>query len=181
VLFYGEELGMGENLDIPGRLAVRTPMQWSNTRNGGFSDAAPSRLPRPLTEGGYGPAYVNAADQRTDPDSLLAFLRLLIRRYRESPELGWSAFHPLEQPHHDVLVHLCEVDDRRLVAVHNLANEGRTVRFAVDGCAEDTELVDLLEDGWSTRTSAGGRVELSLEPYGSRWLRLLPDGDRRLT
>ena len=44
VLFYGEEIGMGENLDIDGRLAVRTPMQWTDQRNGGFSDAAPSRL-----------------------------------------------------------------------------------------------------------------------------------------
>jgi glycosidase len=181
VLFYGEELGMGENLDIPGRLAVRTPMQWSNTRNGGFSHAAPSRLRRPLTEGGYGPAYVNAADQRTDPDSLLQFIRLLIRRYRESPELGWSAFQPIDQPHRDVLVHLCEVDDRRLIAVHNLANEGRTVPFTVDGSTEGARLVDLLEDEWSTTFAQGGHVELPLEPYGSRWLRVLSDGDRRLT
>ena len=47
VLFYGEEIGMGENLDIDGRLAVRTPMQWTDQRNGGFSNAAPSRLRRP--------------------------------------------------------------------------------------------------------------------------------------
>lgn len=52
VLFYGEEIGMGENRDVPGRLAVRTPMQWSTGRSGGFSDAAPSRLPAP---GGAGP------------------------------------------------------------------------------------------------------------------------------
>ncbi len=180
VLFYGEELGMGENLDIPGRLAVRTPMQWTSGRNGGYSDAAPSRLRRPLTEGGYGPQYVNAADQRTDPDSLLQFMQLLIRRYRESPELGWSAFQPLDQPNRDVLVHLCEVDDRRLIAVHNLAGEGRSVPFTVDGCAEDTLLVDLLDDGWSTRTGASGRVDLSLEPYGFRWLRVLGEADRRL-
>ncbi len=55
VLFYGEEIGMGENLDLPGRLAVRTPMQWTDGRDGGFSDAAPSRARRPLAEGGFGP------------------------------------------------------------------------------------------------------------------------------
>jgi glycosidase len=181
VLFYGEEIGMGENLDIPGRLAVRTPMQWSDGRNGGFSDAPPSRLRRPLTEGGYGPAHVNAANQRHDPESLLRYMQLLIRRYRESPELGWSAFQPIDQPHRDVLVHLCAVDERRLVAVHNLANEGRSVPFAVPDCAEGTVLVDLLDDGWSTRTGPGGRVELSLDPYATRWLRVLGDGDRRLT
>ena len=180
VLFYGEEIGMGENLDIPGRLAVRTPMQWDGGRNGGFSDAAPSRLRRPVTEGGFGPDHVNVADQRTDPGSLLSFMRLLIRRYRESPELGWSEFRPLDQPHRDVLAHLCEQDDRRLVAVHNLANEGRAVTFALDDCPEGTVLADLLENGWSTRAGSAGRVELTLDGYGYRWLRVLAAGDRRL-
>ncbi len=180
VLFYGEEIGMGENLDIPGRLAVRTPMQWNDGRNGGFSDAAPSRVRRPVTEGGYGPDHVNVAVQRTDPGSLLSFMRLLIRRYRESPELGWSEFQPLDQPHNDVLAHLCAQDDRRLVAVHNLASEGRAVSFVLDDCPEGTVLADLLEDGWSTQAASGGRVELTLDGYGYRWLRVLAAGDRRL-
>ena len=115
VLFYGEEIGMGENLDVEGRLAVRTPMQWTSGRNGGFSDAAPSRLPRPVVDGAFGPEHVNVADQRHDPDSLLAFLTLLIRRYRESPELGWSDVRMLDQPLHQVLAHECVKDDRRLV------------------------------------------------------------------
>ena len=50
VLFYGEEIGMGENLDIDGRLAVRTPMQWTAGRNGGFSTRAAARLRRPVVE-----------------------------------------------------------------------------------------------------------------------------------
>ena len=87
VLFYGEEIGMGENLAVPGRLAVRTPMQWTAGRNGGFSPAKPSRLTAPLTTGPYGPAHVNVQDQRSDPDSLLAFISLLARRYRECPEV----------------------------------------------------------------------------------------------
>ena len=66
VLFYGEEIGMAENLDIPGRLAVRTPMQWTGDPNGGFSKAAKRRLCRPVPDGLYGPERVNAADQRHD-------------------------------------------------------------------------------------------------------------------
>jgi len=77
VLFYGEEIGMGENLDIPGRGAVRTPMQWSTARNGGFSTAAASRLPAPVVTGGYGPEHVNVADQRRHTDTFLAFISLL--------------------------------------------------------------------------------------------------------
>ena len=59
VLFYGEEIGMGEDLDAEGRLAVRTPMQWTAGRNGGFSRAAPSKLTRPVVEGGFSPEFVN--------------------------------------------------------------------------------------------------------------------------
>ena len=127
VLFYGEEIGMGENLDIDGRLAVRTPMQWTDQRNGGFSNAAPSRLRRPLVEGAFGPEHVNAAAQRRDPDSLHAFIGLLTKRYRESPELGWADFSVLDQPHRQVLAHECAWDDRRIVAVHNLSPESCTV------------------------------------------------------
>ncbi len=120
VLFHGEEIGMGENLAIDGRLAVRTPMQWTDQRNGGFSNVAPSRLRRPVTEGGFGPEHVNVASQRSDPDSLLAFIRRLVQRYRESPELGWADFSVLDQPHRPVLAHACTWDDRRIVTVHNL-------------------------------------------------------------
>jgi trehalose synthase len=180
VLFYGEEIGMGENLDIPGRLAVRTPMQWSAGRNGGFSEAAPSRLRRPVVEGGFGPAHVNVVDQSAGPESLLGFMRLLIRRYRESPELGWSSFELIEQPHRDVLAHLCRLDERRLVAVHNFADEGREVVLTLQDCAEGTRLTDLLEDGWSVDARPGGRVTLTLDPYGYRWLRILGADDRRL-
>ena len=91
VLFYGEEIGMGENLDIEGRLAVRTPMQWTDQRNGGFS----TRRPVPAAAAGgrrapSGPSTSTSPRQRTDPESLLGFVSLLIRRYRESPELGWA-------------------------------------------------------------------------------------------
>jgi glycosidase len=155
-------------------------MQWDDSRNGGFSSAPPSRLRRPLTEGGFGPEHVNVTSQRTDPGSLLGFIKLLIRRYRESPELGWSAFQPLDQPHRDVLVHLCERDERRLVAAHNLSSEARAVSFELGDCAEGTRLVDLLQDGWSTEVGPRGRVELGLDGYGYRWLRVRAPHDRRL-
>jgi hypothetical protein len=72
VLFYGEEIGMAENLAIPGRMSVRAPMQWSNEPNGGFSTAAPDKLRRPVVEGKkWGPAAINVADQQRDAASLL--------------------------------------------------------------------------------------------------------------
>ena len=180
VLFYGEEIGMGENPDIPGRLAVRTPMQWTAQRNGGFSRARPSRLRRPLTEGGFGPEHVNVADQRNDEDSLLAFITLLVKRYRESPELGWADFLVLDQPHRHVLAHECAHDDRRLVAVHNLSPNSCVVPLTLDGCDSSHHLVDLLNGDSELAIDDRGRVEVALEGYGYHWLRLMSRDSRRL-
>jgi trehalose synthase len=180
VLFYGEEIGMGENLAIDGRLAVRTPMQWTSQRNGGFSNAAPSRLRRPLTEGAFGPEHVNVADQRSDPGSLLSFVAQLIKRYRESPELGWADFSVLDQPHRQVLAHECIWDDRRVVVVHNLSPESCLVPLTLEDCDTSHHLVDLLQDSGHIEIDQRGRAEVSLDGYGYRWLRLMPRDSRRL-
>jgi glycosidase len=179
VLFYGEEIGMGENLAAEGRLAVRTPMQWSAGRNGGFSTAAPSRLPGPVTEGAFGPEHVNVEAQRRDPDSLLSFMTLLARRYRECPELGWGTFEVLEQPAPSVLAHRSTWDDASIVALHNLSADAAHVSLRLEGCDADTRLVDLLVDG-VTAPDDTGRIELPLEGYGYRWLRVAQPGSRRL-
>ncbi|NTW41078.1 MAG: trehalose synthase [Cellulomonadaceae bacterium] len=178
-LFYGEEIGMGENLAAPGRMAVRTPMQWSAERNGGFSSARPSRLPGPIPEDGFSPQHVNVSDQRHDPGSLLAFVTLLVRRYRECPELGWSALDVLDQPHVGVLAMCSSLDDATVVTVHNLAPHPVTVPLTLEGAAPGDRLVDLLQDG-QVAVGAGGRVDVTLDGYGYRWLRLVGPQTRQL-
>ncbi|MBO3101004.1 alpha-amylase family protein [Cellulomonas fengjieae] len=180
VLFYGEEIGMGENLAAEGRLAVRTPMQWTSEVNGGFSRAPKRKLAGPVTEGGFSPEHVNVADQRRDPDSLLSFIRLLVRRYRECPELGWTPrAEVLDQPHGAVLAHRSTWDDGSLVALHNLGAESVMVPLRLDDCDESVRLVDLLQDGACT-VDARGATEVELDGYGYRWLRVVREGDRRL-
>lgn len=170
---------MGENLAAEGRLAVRTPMQWTSGRNGGFSEAPPRKLPGPVVEGGFSPEHVNVEAQRRDPDSLLAFISLLARRYRECPELGWGEFEVLDQPHHAVLAHRCSWDGSSLVALHNLGPEPASVPLVVPGCDEGTQLIDLLVDRALT-TDDHGAVEIPLEGYGFRWLRVAAPDERRL-
>ncbi len=179
VLFYGEEIGMGENLDAGSRLAVRTPMQWTSGRNAGFSTAKPSRLIAPMVDGAFGPEHVNVGDQRRDPDSLLNFMTLLVRRYRQSPELGWSDFEPVDQPHHEVVAHRCRWGDGSMVALHNLSPEPRTVPITLADCDDSCQLVDLLEDG-TTRLDANGAAAFPLAGYGYRWLRVTSPGDHRV-
>src|SRR5690554_397349 len=179
VLFYGEEIGMGENLDAGGRNAVRTPMQWNNSKNGGFSTARRSSLAEPVTEGAYGPEFVNADDQVRDPDSLVHFIRLLVSRYRTSPEIGWGELSIIEQPHTSLLAHRVSGPLGSMIALHNFAGESLTIEIPVEGGNEDTRLVDLLENG-ITEVSARGTAEFTLGPYGYRWLRVTDPGTRRI-
>ena len=176
VLFYGEEIGMGENLAIEGREAVRTPMQWNTGRNGGFSTAAPSRLRRPITEGGYGPEHINVAQQRRDPESLLHFMRTLIRHYRNARELGWGAFRVLEQPERSVFAHSLTSGHRVIVAAHNFASSACDVLVTLDDPRPDLILTDLFtsEEFAVTR----GRATVPLDGFGYRWLRLSPESER---
>ncbi len=79
-LYYGDEIGMGDRLDLPDRDGVRTPMQWTGEANAGFSTLPPERLLRPPVEDApYAPAARNVADQRTRPDSLFHRIQELIR------------------------------------------------------------------------------------------------------
>ncbi|KRF48724.1 trehalose synthase [Terrabacter sp. Soil811] len=177
VLFYGEEIGMGENLDVPGRLAVRTPMQWRSAPSGGFSTATPKRLTRPMPAGVWGPEHVNVSDQRRDPGSLWWFVRSLARRYRQLPESGWATVDVLDHPVKSVLAHVSRCDDWAMLAVHNLGEEGAVVPLTVPGLPSDVRLVDVLGERPDLDVAASGRVEVDVEPYGYRWLLVVREGD----
>lgn len=180
VLFYGEEIGMGENTEITGRSAVRTPMQWTGERNGGFSQAPPSRLIARPPGDGYAPQHVNAADQIEDRGSLLHFFRDLASRYRISPELGWGAFEVLEQPVAHILAHSLNADVGRMVAIHNFDEVPATTQFVLEGEPEGTRLVDLLGSD-HIDLDEKGRVEIEVPGYGYRWLRVSRPGDGRVS
>ncbi len=177
VLFYGEEIGMGENLAIEGRSSVRSPMQWTDEDNGGFSGAPRSRLRRPVVKGRYGPLAVNVAAQRSDPDSLLNWMERMIRRRRETPELGWGSWQVLSTNVPAVLAHRCDWEGRRVVAVHNLGEEPAVVRVQLgDDIPSDTRLHDLLAETAELREVDGDVLDLKLEGFGFRWLRLHSPG-----
>ena len=134
VLFYGEEIGMAENLEIEGRYAVRAPMQWSP--DGGFTTAEQPR--RPMVEGEWGPQRVNVADQRRDPGSLLNWFERLIRRRRECPELGFGTLTRARHRRDAVLAHRCDWEGATIVAVHELAGKPVTVAAAASTTASSS-------------------------------------------
>lgn len=179
VLFYGEEIGMGENSAIGGRSAVRTPMQWTDGKNGGFSGAAPGRLVAPTPDDGYAPAHVNVLRQRNDEESLLQFIRHLIRRYRVSPEIGWGELELLEHDGTGVLAHGVRSAIGRMIAVHNFTGAPVRTRVDIGEVEPGTTLLDLHGPG---RIAVDGAryVEFELAPYGFHWMRISPPGDTRI-
>jgi glycosidase len=170
VLFYGEEIGMAENLDVAGRFSVRTPMQWEPTPDGGFSSVEPARWPAPFPPGEYGPQRVNVESQRRTPDSMLSWIRMLIERYRECPELAWGAYQVLPTAAPAVFALRCDAGDGTVLALHNLDDTRVEVDLTLEGFDSGHTLVDLLRDG-TTKVSDSGRVRLELDGYGGRWLR----------
>jgi trehalose synthase len=172
VLFYGEEIGMGENLDVDGRLSVRTPMQWTDDRNAGFSTSRPSRLPRAVPDGEFGPLAVNVAAQRRDDRSLLSWMERIIRRRKETPELGWGETTLLETGDEAVLAHRCDWDGSAVVAVHNLSATPRQLRLGLGPMGEGTRVVDLLDGEQPVQDVDGSTLELTLAGFGYHWFRL---------
>jgi glycosidase len=180
VLYYGEEIGMGEH---PGmertRMAVRTPMQWSDEAGGGFSHADPEDLTLPVAEGPYGPEHVSASAQLHDPGSFLHFVRTLVHAYRRSPEIGWGELEVLEQDDPAVLVHAMTGATGQLVALHSFAPEPRTVTVALRGADATTRVVDMV--GTTVNTcDADGCLTVSLDGYDHRWLRIVRAREKRL-
>jgi maltose alpha-D-glucosyltransferase/alpha-amylase len=141
-------------------------MQWSDERNGGFSDADPQDLVRPVVSGGeYGYESVNVADQRGDPDSLLQWFSRLNRLRSECPEIGHGDCEVLETGDAAVFAHRMVSDHGRVVAVHNLGEAATeaTVELA-------HEPARLLGDAELEKTDAGYRFELSR--YDHCWVRV---------
>jgi maltose alpha-D-glucosyltransferase/alpha-amylase len=173
MLFYGEEIGMGENLDLPGRLAVRSPMQWTDYGHGGFSTAPEPDLVRPLVkEGDFSYEQVNVRLQRGDPDSLLNWISGLTRTRRECGEIGRGTHSKLKiAGGGDAVLGLrYDAEDSAILIVNNLSGKRCDITFDLSE-AEAATATDLLSDRpYEPLKPASPRMRLN--PYGYRWLRI---------
>ena len=169
VLRYGDELGMGEDLSLNERDSIRTPMQWANAKNGGFSSASPERVILPAISGGeFGYEKVNVAGQQRDPNSFLSWMERMTRLRMRSPEFGGSRFKWLDTNDPSVLAHACSNEGGWVFAVHNLS--GREVRVDVALGHNAYGLFDLLQN-CEHPAPQDGHQEFHLPAYGYVWLR----------
>ncbi|MGY8526179.1 alpha-amylase family protein [Paracidovorax citrulli] len=176
ILRYGEEIGMGENLDLPERHAVRTAMQWSDEKNGGFSDASSEHLNcHVIDEGEYAYDKVNVYDQTLRDDSLLARTGKMIRARVGMPEIGYGECTVIKVHEPSVLALRHELDGKVVFTFANLS--AKDVAITLPDVPLD-ELRDVLADGPYPREEREGKSggKLSLRGYGYRWLRQRPGG-----
>ncbi|RDV14496.1 trehalose synthase [Pontibacter diazotrophicus] len=170
VIRYGDEIAMGEDLSLPEREAVRTPMQWSDEKNAGFSTADKELDTPVIDEGKYAYARVNVEAQLRDPNSFLNWTANIIEARKLCPEIGWGDWKILEAGSPDVLVMQYDWQGSHLVMVHNFSDKPQQVTFTSEVTAKDT-LENLLQKE-TRRPGKSGFHKIKLEGYGYRWYRV---------
>jgi maltose alpha-D-glucosyltransferase/alpha-amylase len=130
VLYYGDEIGMGDNVYLGDRDGVRTPMQWTSDRNGGFSkaDFAQLYLP-PLMDPVYGYQAINVEAQLRHSTSLLRWTRRFIALRKEHPVFGLGDYQPLEPSNTRIFAHVRTYEDDVILCVHNMARSAQAVEL----------------------------------------------------
>jgi maltose alpha-D-glucosyltransferase/alpha-amylase len=130
VLYYGDEIAMGDNIFLGDRDGVRTPMQWTPDRNGGFSRADFAQLyAPPLMDPVYGYQAVNIEAQLRTPTSLLRWLRRFIAMRKEHPVFGMGSYEPLKTDNHRIFAHVRRFEDDIALCVHNMARSAQAVQL----------------------------------------------------
>lgn len=165
VIRYGDEIGMGDDLSLTERLAVRTPMQWSPERNAGFSSA--EKTFRPVIDtGAYSYKRINVESQRKDSNSLLNFMTEIIRLRKECPEIGAGNWKIIDSSSANVLVMQYDYKDQSLIVLHNFSKEPKQIYINTNG---SNKLSDLL--GNDDKNVSQGKFDIRLEGYGYKWYR----------
>ncbi|MFO7660982.1 MAG: maltose alpha-D-glucosyltransferase [Chloroflexota bacterium] len=165
ILYYGDEIGMGDNIWLPDRHGVRTPMQWTAGPNAGFSNAETTYLPV-IDDEVYGYQKVNVSAQEEYPESYLSLTRHLIRTRQSQPALRAGALDWVETGDKSVLAFRRYEGANTVLCLFNLSDQSRAARITPD---HDT--IDLLSQP-NRQYSAGKAIEL--DPYGAHWLLTQP-------
>jgi maltose alpha-D-glucosyltransferase/alpha-amylase len=171
MLYYGEEIGMGDDLSLPGRLSVRTPMQWTDYGTGGFSTAPAERFVRPMVvDSDYGYQRNSVRTMRADPDSLLNWMAALMRVRRKCSEIGVGTCTALDTGHDAVLGLRFDSASSTAIILNNHSGSRRTVHLELDA-REVATTTDLFTDRHYPPLDVAN-PKMRIAGYGYRWLRL---------
>ncbi len=174
IIYYGDEIGMGDNIQLKDRDGVRTPMQWTMDRNAGFSTCDPARLYLPLVaDPTYGYQSINVEFQKDIPHSLLHWMKRMIATRRRYPAFGRGTMAFLPSANDKVLAYVRRHENAVLLLVHNLAGSAQSVELNLKEFAGSMP-VELLGESQFPPVTDRPYV-LTLAPYGYYWLNLKPE------
>jgi maltose alpha-D-glucosyltransferase/alpha-amylase len=171
IIYYGDELGMGDNVYLGDRNGVRTPMQWTGDRNAGFSRADPARLfAPPVMDPVYGYQAINVEAQERSPSSLLNWMRRMLTLRRQHPTLGRGTFEPVATDNRRVLAYLREDATQQILVVANMARTAQPVHLDLHrfGGRHPVELIGNTE----LPPVGADPYFLTLGPHGVFWFQL---------
>ncbi|WFU04439.1 maltose alpha-D-glucosyltransferase (plasmid) [Rhizobium sp. CB3171] len=176
VIYYGDEIGMGDNIYLGDRDGVRTPMQWSFDRNAGFSRADPARLVLPpIADPLYGFEAVNVEAQSTDAHSLLNWMRRMLALRGKHLAFGRGSLRFLSPDNRKILAYLREYEDETILCVANLSRLPQAVELDL---SQFEARVPIELTGMSPFPPIGQLTYLlTLPPYGFFWFQLVADAD----
>jgi len=179
VLYYGDEIGMGDDPFLGDRNGVRTPMQWSPDKNGGFSRAPHHRLfMPPINRGQYSYEIVNVEDQEDDAHSLLHFMRRMISlRQQHKKIFGRGDLRLVDLDNQSILAFVREYDGEQILVVANLSRYAQPVQLPVDESLDGLAPVELFSQSPFPALSAEESYQMIVGPHGFYWFKLEPEAD----
>jgi maltose alpha-D-glucosyltransferase/alpha-amylase len=172
MLYYGDEIGMGDNIELDDRNGLRTPMQWSSGRNAGFSQAEAEQLYLPVIHDPvYGYQTINVETQLRAETSLLRWVRRVIAVRKQHPAFGRGAIEFLGTADERVLAYVRQYGKETLLVVHNLADSELSVALDLQRFCNTTP-IDLLGNTEFPRIGEHP-YRFSLGPHGFYWFQLV--------
>jgi maltose alpha-D-glucosyltransferase/alpha-amylase len=171
IIYYGDEIGMGDNIYLGDRNGVRTPMQWSADRNAGFSRANPARLYSPvIMDPNFGYEVINVEAQQSDASSLLNWMKHMIALRKIFRVFGRGTITFLEPANRKIMAYVREYDTERVLCLANLSRFAQPVELDLSAFAGTTpvEMLGYVEFPRIARTP----YPLTLGPYGFLWFEL---------
>jgi maltose alpha-D-glucosyltransferase/alpha-amylase len=175
VIYYGDEIGMGDNIWLPDRTGVRTPMQWTDEPNVGFSNAASSDLFTPVIEGDeFGPQRVNLATQRANPHSLWHAIQRMITVRKTYLAFGQGDFAWAETGNLSVAAYWRVYEQERILVLNNLSAEQQTLQLTLPEPTRSYWTPDCPQDLFTAKPVPlvqGKYLDIALHPFQYRWFK----------
>lgn len=171
IIYYGDEIGMGDNIELFDRNGLRTPMQWNSSCNGGFSTADPSQLYAPLiAREPYDVCHVNVEDQQKNPNSLLNRLKHMIAVRKNNSAFATGHLQWVEPENRTLAAYWRESEQGKLFICNNLSSKKQAISITLPRGLY-TEIEDILSGG-KIKTPQSEKLKLELEVHHFVWLKI---------